>query len=157
MLPFANAQIETNTIMIGGNSGLGINDKSFGLSLNPRVGIFLAPDFVIGADVNSTTSWMVDNNTTDFSFSYDLGVFLRYYLSPGKNWRPFLHAELDNIPTIWRFDGAAGAGIAYFFSPRVSVETQLLIRGIDLFDGPDISISGLNVGVHVFFPPKAQK
>ena len=157
VLPYAQAQIETGTVMIGGNSGLGITNNGFNFYLNPRAGYFIASDFAIGADVNASTGLFVDDNTTDFHFNYDLGVFMRYYLSPGKKWRPFLHAEMENIPTIWQFDGAVGGGIAYFFTPRVSVETQLLLRVADLFDMPGLSVSGLNVGVHVFFPPKPKE
>ncbi len=157
LLPSLPAQIETGTIMLGGNSGFGASSSGFHFNLNPRVGYFLAPDFVVGAQVNASSGLFVDDNTTNFNFDYDLGFFLRYYLSPGKQWRPYLHAEIDNRPSLFQFDGAAGAGIAYFFSPRVSVETQLLFRVGNLFHIPNFSVSGLNVGVHVFFPPKPKE
>ena len=156
-LPLANAQLTTGTVMMGGNSGIGITKNSFNLNMNPRVGYFIAPDLVIGGDVNTNTRFSSDAGSTNFDFNYDVGVFMRYYLSPGKKWRPFLHAELDNIPVLGRFNGAAGAGIAYFIHPKVSIETQLLFRVNSIFEGPNFAVSGLNVGFHVFLPTKKKK
>lgn len=157
LLPLASGQIPTNTVMIGGNSGLGIHSNGFNLNINPRVGFFVAPDLALGADVNASTSFYSDQSTTDWNFDYNLGLFMRYYLAPDKKWRPFLHAEMSNVPAIWRFDGAVGGGLAYFITPKVSIETQLLFQVFDVFDRPRISVSGLNVGFHVFIPPKAKE
>lgn len=157
LLPLSNGQIPANTIMIGGNSGLGIHSNGFNLNINPRVGFFVAPDLALGADVNASTSLYADRNTTDWNFDYNLGLFMRYYLAPGKKWRPFLHAEMSNVPAIWRFDGAVGGGLAYFINPKVSIETQLLFQVFDVFDSPNLSVSGLNIGFHVFLPPKEKE
>lgn len=157
LLPLANGQIPANTLMIGGNSGLGIHANGFNLGINPRVGFFVAPDLALGADVNTFTSLYVGQNSTDWNFDYDLGMFLRYYLAPGKKWRPFLHAEMSNVPTIWRFDAALGGGLAYFISPKVSIETQVLFQVFDMFGNRAISVTGLNVGFHVFILPKTKE
>lgn len=157
LLPFSQAQIDKGTVMIGGNSGLGIHRNGFNLNLNPRIGFFVAPDLALGADVNASSSLFSDQHTTDWDFDYDLGLFVRYYLSPGNKWRPFLHAEMSGVPAVWRFDGAVGGGLAYFISPKVSIETQLLFQVFDMFEGPKISASGLNVGFHVFLPQKAKE
>lgn len=158
LLSFSHAQIEKGTIMIGGNSSLGVTGNGFTLSMSPRFGYFLLPDFAIGAQANAATNYYSDEFRSDLAFYYDLGIFVRQYFSKqDSKWKPFIHGEMNSFPTLRRLDGAIGGGLAYFITPKVSIETQLLFKVSNIFDGPGFSVSGLNIGFHVFLPSKVKE
>lgn len=153
-MPLLNAQIPANTIMLGAGAGVGMSEEKMDISTSPRFGFFPAADFALGLGMNHRARLHAKQDEPNFEFDTEFAIFGRYYFLPESEWRPFLHAEVQNIPASWRFQTEAALGVAYFVSPRLSLEAQMMFGSFELFRSPQFSRSGIQFGVHVFFPPK---
>jgi hypothetical protein len=140
----ALAQTEKGKIMVG----VSLADISAGivkggsavdyvsLTINPRVGYFVADNLVIGTALNLGLG-----KSHDFTvLNYGLHPFGRYYFGSKKT-RLFAEAgagffvqdvisspAIDHTSSMFTF--AVGPGLAHFLNDNVAIETSLMFRGI---------------------------
>ncbi|QHT66843.1 outer membrane beta-barrel protein [Rhodocytophaga rosea] len=165
-LPTAYAQTEKGTLLLGGNASMSFNsqmsNKSFGVSIYPQVGFFVANKFALGANVSLGYSSYDVNSFR--SGSIGIGPFVRYYLGAGKA-IPFLEArggwnhyqsKYKEPNGTTRKDrqnsgyGGLGLGLAYFLTPTIGLESLL---SYDLYRQNSYTNRALNlrIGFQIYF------
>lgn len=181
----SNAQLSKGDFMLGSDLGSGLittaNNGLFGLNfglndgagynvgLSPKLGYFVADNFLIGAVVNlGFTKSPEVNGQSAKSTVYGVQALSRYYLFPGqvgvdnllKRGRFFVEANggisgvnVKDGPTTNGFALGFGPGYSYFITDNVALETTLKYNG--LVGGGDTTYQnslGLNIGVQIFLP-----
>lgn len=142
----AKAQIQKGNVMWGGDiigANVGLNSGSgFDLNLSPKLGYFVKDNLAVGGYVNLG----VNKAGTGFStkYTYGIGGFGRYYLSPGehgidnllKHGRFFAEVNAGfagqnqkGQPTNNGFNFGFGPGYAYFITPNVGLEGLIKYNG----------------------------
>lgn len=159
----ANAQIQKDNWMVGGQVADVRFTNGFSLTLTPQVGYFIKDNWAVGAEVGLSTG----GGTTNWS----LGAFSRYYF--GKN-------EINSLLNNGRFFGQGnvgfgginssagnstngvnlgiGAGYAYFISKNISLDAILKFDAV--VGGGNTSGNGslgLNVGFQIYLPTAKAK
>jgi len=181
----SNAQLSKGDFMLGADTGSGLvsssNDGLFGLNfglndgagynvgLSPKVGYFIADNFLIGVSTNlGFTKSPEVNGVSAKSTVYGIQALSRYYLFPGevgvenllKRGRFFVEANggisgvnIKDGPSTNGFALGFGPGYSYFITDNVALETTLKYNG--LAGGGDTSYQnsiGLNIGIQIFLP-----
>lgn len=181
----SNAQLGKGNIMLGSdlgsglvstsNNGLfglnfGLNDGAgYNLGLSPKVGYFIADNFLIGVSTNlGFTKSPEVNGVSAKSTVYGIQALSRFYLFPGevgvenllKKGRFFVEANggisgvnIKDGPSTNGFALGFGPGYSYFITDNVALETTLKYNG--LAGGGDTSYQnsiGLNIGIQIFLP-----
>ncbi|WP_373516588.1 hypothetical protein [Pricia sp.] len=181
----SKAQLSKGDIMLGADTGSGLvsttNDGLFGLNfglndgagynvgLSPKVGYFVADNFLIGVSTNlGFTKSPEVNGVSAKSTVYGIQALSRYYLFPGEvgvenllnRGRFFVEANggisgvnIKDGPSTNGFALGFGPGYAYFITDNVALETTLKYNG--LAGGGDTSYQnsiGLNIGIQIFLP-----
>ena len=155
LLPFGKTQTEAGTLMFGSHNSVTIGKYGFSFYAYPRVGIFAADNFAVGTVFRTRTTFVSYQERREWGFQYEAGIFSRYYFTPGKRLRPFAELEMRLAPQIREVNTSAGAGVAYFVTPWISIEAQLLLGVDDQFDRPILSDnSGWNLGFIFHLPLK---
>jgi outer membrane protein W len=169
-------------MLVGGSAGLDYtvrsDDKVFNASLSPQGGYFMVDNFAIGVRMPlglqssiSRASPSPDSEIETHTLTYRVGIgpFVRYYFGKSAI-RPFVNGGADyqyartrkkvnssEEPRIERQDSYSifgGAGMAYFISQFVGLETQL---GYTYFRSGELnkySSLGLTVGLQIYIPQK---
>ncbi len=186
----ANAQLSKGDVMLGTDLGsglisvptnglfgfnFGLNDGAgYNLGLSPKVGFFIADNFLIGAVANLgfTKSPKTAGQAVE-STIYGFQALSRYYLFPGevgvdnllKRGRFFVEAN-GGISGINIKDGATtngfamgfGPGLSYFVTDYVALETSFKYNGLAGGGNTNYQHSlGLNLGIQVFLPSSKAK
>ena len=181
----SNAQLSKGDFMLGADTGSGLvsssNNGLFGLNfglndgagynvgLSPKVGYFIADNFLIGVSTNlGFTKSPEVNGVSAKSTVYGIQALSRYYLFPGevgvenllKRGRFFVEANggisgvnIKDGPSTNGFALGFGPGYSYFITDNVALETTLKYNG--LAGGGDTSYQnsiGLNIGIQIFLP-----
>lgn len=168
----AFAQTGKGSMLLGGNAGINFSsersdDKSFGMSLYPQAGFFVANSFALGASVSLGYSSYNTNSTRTNNIG--LGPFVRYYLGSGKA-LPFLEARggwgryqsryeepggVERKYTDHIGYGGLGIGLAYFLTPSVGLEPLL---SYDIYGEDSYTRRTLNfrIGFQVYFSRKGE-
>lgn len=181
----SNAQLSKGDVMLGSDFGSGLvstsNNGLFGLNfglndgagynvgLSPKVGYFIADNFLIGVSTNlGFTKSPEVNGVSAKSTVYGIQALSRYYLFPGevgvdnllKRGRFFVEANggisgvnIKDGPSTNGFALGFGPGYSYFITDNVALETTLKYNG--LAGGGDTSYQnsiGLNIGIQIFLP-----
>lgn len=185
-----NAQIEKGTVFLGTsttvagssydlltgtNNSIGITHSSMDwgdgdekekytiLNFSPKLGLFIANNLVVGANLKSWTQ-KVDDSKTSIS---GIGPFVRYYFTDGKI-VPFADAEatFSTYKETWDSDYsdgeskeklnmfALGAGAAFFVNDFISIDAMLGYKTMKLKDAEsndDSEISFNNFGLTIGF------
>lgn len=167
------AQTERGTVLVGlaGNASFNKNSsfKSSHVTFSPRVGVFLANNLVVGGQMS------LDRQTSDlFSFGNNytrtletsVGAFARYYLGDAKL-RPYFSAqtgyswlrmkstvpfERGYLQGDQKWQASAGAGLAWFVTPRVALEAEANYRFLNYNKvqiGEDANLN-LRVGLSLY-------
>jgi opacity protein-like surface antigen len=105
-------------------------------------GFYVSENFMIDFDwsrqstkIDATrTNGAVDTNIADFNMdTYHFG-FNYHFLDPEQGLRPFIRfgmgwtasrPDISGVDTFNRFSGSIGAGVKYFFTPNIGVNTQI--------------------------------
>lgn len=186
----SNAQLSEGDYMIGTDLGsgltntqsnglfgfnFGLNDGAgFNVGLAPKVGYFVADNFLIGAVVNlGFTKSPEVNGVASEATVYGVQALSRYYLAPGergvdnmlKRGRFFLEANagfsganVKNGPTTNGFAYGVGPGYSYFITDNVALETSVKYNG--LVGGGNTTYQhslGLNLGLQIHLPQSTAK
>ncbi|WP_245577791.1 hypothetical protein [Gelidibacter mesophilus] len=185
----SQAQLAEGDYMIGTDLGSGITSTAsnglfgfnFGLNegagynvgLAPKVGYFVADNFMIGAIVNLGFTKSAKSEGASESTLYGIQALSRYYLAPGekgvdnllRNGRFFMEANAGfagvNVkegPTTNGFAFGFGPGYSYFITDNVGLETSLKYNG--LVGGGNTTYQhslGLNVGLQIHLPSSQAK
>lgn len=181
----SNAQLSEGDFMLGSDLGsglvtstsnglfgfnFGLNDGAgYNVGLSPKVGYFVADNFLIGVATNlGFTKSPEVNGESAKTTVYGIQALSRYYLFPGQ-------VGVDNLLKKGRFFFEANGGIAgfnvkdgnstngfalgfgpgysYFITDNVALETSVKYNG--LAGGGDTSYThslGLNLGIQIFLP-----
>ena len=176
------AQTDQGSMLVGGSAGLDYTvqsgNRAFNASLSPQGGYFVIDNFAMGLRVplglQSSTSRTanpsggdVESNT--LTYRAGIGPFLRYYFGKSAI-RPFVNggadyqysrtrekddfSERNRIQRQDSYSIFGGAGMAYFISQFVGLETQL---GYTYFRSTELnkySRLGLTVGLQIYIPQK---
>lgn len=173
------AQTQKGSWMAGGsgsffgsmNSG---NLDNAGLSLSPKLGYFLANNFVMGLDlrygyIGSKTSYSTSNN-----YLFSISPFIRYYVGKSK-FKGFIEGEMgygisetkisNTTPVVSNYKYkddklllGISLGASYFFSERVSIEGSFRFShpsGGTFLENNYRNLQ-FNVGFQIFFPKKTE-
>ncbi|GAB3019603.1 hypothetical protein GCM10027051_25790 [Niabella terrae] len=160
-----NAQTEKGNVIVGAqlaNIGANIREgsSSFNLSLSPRAGWFIKDDWAVGAEVNLNMTFQEG----DDPIGWGIVPFARYYF-PGegfevvKKTRIFAEAgagvggEGTGGETTTGFRGFAGAGVAYFVSENIALETGARL-GLIAGSGATTLNPNINLGFQIHLPTK---
>src|SRR5680860_811635 len=141
----------------------------YNVGLSPKVGYFIADNFLIGVSTNlGFTKSPEVNGVSAKSTVYGIQALSRYYLFPGevgvenllKRGRFFVEANggisgvnIKDGPSTNGFALGFGPGYSYFITDNVALETTLKYNG--LAGGGDTSYQnsiGLNIGIQIFLP-----
>jgi hypothetical protein len=124
------------------------DSKKFSLSITPSYGIFLNNQTIAGASLllQSTYEKLNNKSLNDTIFSstessntdFGAGVFLRYYFSIDKNFRPFIHLYLS---------GGSGFGSSNGFS----YGTDFFGAYKESYDGKSSGRAFMNAGLNFGF------
>lgn len=181
LLP-AFAQTDEGSWLVGGSAGLDYTvqsgSRAFNASLSPQGGYFVVDNFAVGVRLplglqstfNETTSSLgsdIENRT--LTYRAGIGPFVRYYFGKSAI-RPFVNAGADyqysrtrekvnfsDEPYISNENSYSlfgGAGMAYFISQFVGLETQLTYTYFRSDQLNKYSRLGLNVGLQIYIPQK---
>ncbi len=177
-----HAQTDQGSMLVGGSAGLDYtvqsNNKVFNASLSPQGGYFVVDNFAVGLRIPlglqsisskaaASSGSEIESNT--LTYRVGIGPFARYYFGKSAI-RPFVNAgadyqfsrtrEKDSFSEqrrVQREDSYSifgGAGMAYFLSTFVGLETQL---GYTYFRSGELnrySRLGLTVGLQIYIPQK---
>lgn len=181
----SNAQLSKGDVMLGTDFGSGLvstsngglfglnfglnNGAGYNVGLSPKVGYFIADNFLVGVSTNlGFTKSPEVNGVSAKSTVYGIQAFSRYYLFPGevgvdnllKRGRFFAEANggisgvnIKDGPSTNGFALGFGPGYSYFITDNVALETTLKYNG--LAGGGDTSYQnsiGLNIGIQIFLP-----
>ncbi len=175
----ATAQTDRTSWLVGGNAGLDFTDQansnSLNISLSPQAGYFVFDNLAVGMTlpfslIIDKAEVTVDGQITSSkkrTNTVGLGPFVRYYFGQSAI-RPFVEAGANYRITSAKTKTAAietssnessyslsgSAGLAYFISSNVGLETKL---GYTYFRGDNLnkySTLGLTVGFQVYLPGK---
>lgn len=178
------AQTDQGSMLVGGSAGLDYTvqsaNKVFNASLSPQGGYFLVDNFAVGLrmplglqSISSISSAVPNsdatNKTRTLTYRVGVGPFVRYYFGKSAI-RPFVNGGADyqysrtrvkdSYPAQVRTEREdsysifGGAGMAYFISQFVGLETQL---GYTYFRSDKLnkySRLGLTVGLQIYIPRK---
>jgi opacity protein-like surface antigen len=149
-------QTDQGKFLLGGSSSLNVGiisdrwksdddkgkyDKTFDISLDPQVGIFVVKNLAVGLELQVSTSKTTDDDPKDVSTNtiFSGGPFVRYYFGSGKI-KPFLHSAVGIGTRKYKFDPEVGnsydskynlfgfkfaGGIALFLNDNVSLDLGL--------------------------------
>jgi opacity protein-like surface antigen len=146
-----------------------IQNRSFGFSLNPRVGYFVLNRLAVGLTTPISYARnrvdFIGNTSTVVFNSISANVFTRYYLRPAK-FTPFLQGELGynrfeskivnqantmNSGADGRFNYALGGGLAYFVTPQVAIEGTLEYTNRSNTGATEWRLIDFRVGLMLYF------
>jgi outer membrane protein W len=176
------AQTDKGSWLMGGSAGLDYTVQTSGRTLNaslsPQTGYFLADNFALGLRLplglqsNYTETLSADGIQTEnrtLTYRAGIGPFVRYYFGKSAI-RPFINAGTDyqfsrtriavngseqaRIRVEDSYSISGGAGMAYFISQFVGLESQL---GYTYFRSDELnkySRLGLSVGLQIYIPGK---
>lgn len=185
----SNAQLAEGDYMLGTDLGSGISSTAsnglfgfnfglndgagFNVGLAPKVGYFVADNFMIGAVVNLGFAKSAESEGATESTLYGVQALSRYYLAPGekgvdnllKNGRFFMEANAGfagvNVKQGATTNGFAfgfGPGYSYFITDNVALETSVKYNG--LVGGGNTTYQhslGLNLGLQIHLPASQAK
>ncbi|MFT3902088.1 MAG: hypothetical protein QM727_02905 [Niabella sp.] len=160
------AQTEKGNYIIGAqlaNIGADLRDgaNTFKLGLSPRAGWFLQDNFALGAEVQLG---LTASKASKPMFDYGVVPFARYYfpvqaINHVEKTRFFAEASAGVGGMAYSgentvgFKGGAGAGIAYFVSPNIALETMAKLNVL-AGDGPATLSPNINLGFQIHLPTK---
>ncbi len=130
------AQTERGNMLAGGSSELTLTaqgkERVFRLSALPSFGYFVFNNFLAGASYSLTLTNSKENKS--FSVTSGFSPFFRYYVGK-KQLRGMFHLGAGYSGTVYANDGNTGsrdrfnsrvaAGVVYFFTPYLGMETTL--------------------------------
>lgn len=171
----ANAQIQEGNLMVGVNLAhidldLQKNNTKFGLGISPKIGYFVQDNLAIGGEVG--LGFESAKNT--FAINYNISAFGRYYIGDPRavllnHSRFFLEAnagiagrnyKVKDVPSA-STNGlglGVGAGVAYFITPNIGLETVLKYNQIVGFGtSPTTGGLNLNIGFQIYIPTSKAK
>lgn len=136
-LPFAAwSQTEKGNMLAGGTGELTLTaqgkERVFRLSAMPSFGYFVFNNFVAGASYSLTLTNSKENKS--FSITSGFSPFFRYYVGKkplrgifhlGAGYSGTVYANDGNTGSRDRFNSRVAAGIVYFFTPYLGMESTL--------------------------------
>jgi len=176
------AQTDQGSMLVGGSASLDYtvqsNNKVFNASLSPQGGYFVIDNFAVGlrmplglqsisSKAAASSGSEIESNT--LTYRVGIGPFVRYYFGKSAI-RPFVNGgadyqysrtrEKDSFSEqrrVQRQDSYSvfgGAGMAYFISQFVGLETQLSYTYFRSDELNKYSRLGLTVGLQIYIPGK---
>lgn len=166
----SNAQIQEGNLMVGVNLAnidldLQKNNTRFGLGITPKIGYFIQDNLALGGELG--LGFESAKNT--FAINYNISAFGRYYIGDPRavilnHSRFFLEAnagiagrnyKVKDVPSA-STNGLGlgiGAGVAYFITPNIGLETLLKYNQIVGFGtSPTTGGLSLNIGFQIYIP-----
>ncbi|SDJ95131.1 Outer membrane protein beta-barrel domain-containing protein [Catalinimonas alkaloidigena] len=155
----ALAQTEQGSVLLGGNASLQFNDP-FSITVAPNIGVFVRDNFAIG----SALSVSYQESSTSRYTSLGVIPFARLYFGHLPV-RPFVMGNVGyshersrsktgpgrQTSTYNRGIANIGAGLAYFLSDQVALETTLLYGSYAIREGSRNARLRLNMGFQIYF------
>lgn len=161
----ANAQIQKDNWMVGGQVANFKFTNGFEMDLTPQVGYFIKDNWAIGAQVGISVK-SPQGKSAGTQTNWNLGAFTRYYLGPNeinnllKNGRFFGEGSVgfggNNSSKATSTNGVdlgIGAGYSYFITKNVSLDA--LVKFNALVGGGSSNAKGnvgLNIGFQIYLP-----
>ena len=171
----ANAQIQKGNWLVGSSllsSNFGLNTGGgYNISIQPKGAYFIEDNVAVGGYVNLGISKVTNGSPT--RFDYAVGVFGRYYLSPGEkgvdnllnHGRWFFEgnvgiggSSVENGNSTTGLDFGVGPGYSYFITPNIGLEGLVKYQGQAGFgnEGLNSNIT-FNVGFSIYIPTSKAK
>ncbi|MEL7220967.1 MAG: outer membrane beta-barrel protein [Bacteroidota bacterium] len=131
-------QFRKGSLIIGGSNvtiSRSLDDLSWGLNIQPRIGYFASNRLVLGAELGYTFNQFLGLGFGNFSDrDFRFSPFLRYYFDYPKRFNPFVAVETTFLSESTDFNGQDS------FNNR---NTPKLSLGGDYFLSPNIAFEGL--------------
>lgn len=137
----AKAQVEKNTLLIGGSASFTTAEGESSFFLNPNVGVFVIDRLAVGVNAFILTA---GGNT-----SWSLGPFGRYYFGKNESGKPFagLGFGISGVDgSDPNFGVNVGGGYAIFLNKSIALEFSATYSRIDDFDQ-----LGIGAGFQIHF------
>ena len=170
-IPAGNAQTQRGNVMWGASvSNMGVDfqkgNTAFSLALTPKIGYFMQDDLAFGPEV------LLGLNTSDgfTSFTYGLGGFGRYFLSPSaakgiwEEARWFAEGNVGVTGTNVKVEGSPsthtnglgigfGPGLSYFITKSIALEGLLKYNlGVGFGNSTTTHRLNLGIGFQIYIP-----
>lgn len=152
------AQITKSNWMVGGDATFLSNKTDYGtsvskttsFSINPNIGYFIIDKLAVGASVKLAYIFESNANTSNNSFNYGIGPFVRYYFLETEKPLNIFSEVSYNIERINNIDSKIDsfkikAGAVYFLNNSVGIEVAL--NYLNQKNNTDIKNNAIFLGV----------